>query len=98
MIAIGNACVQAKRELCLCHGAASDGKLAAAIDRLIHHRRLVEFNGTSRRMDKGLTLGETLKWKISIRERSVEGIIGIQRANGQGMRQNKHKDMRASSQ
>ena len=35
-----------------------DDKLAAAtIDRIVHHGRLVEFNGTSRRMDEALMLG-----------------------------------------
>lgn len=35
-----------------------DDKLAAAtIDRIVHHGRLVEFNGTSKRMDKALMLG-----------------------------------------
>lgn len=35
-----------------------DEKLAAAtIDRVVHHGRLVEFNGTSRRMDTSLMLG-----------------------------------------
>ena len=35
-----------------------DDKLAAAtIDRIVHHSRLVEFNGTSRRMDEALMLG-----------------------------------------
>lgn len=38
-----------------------DDKLAAAvIDRLVHHGRLVEFNGTSKRMDEALMLGEAL--------------------------------------
>ena len=37
-----------------------DDKLAAAlIDRIVHHGRLVEFNGTSRRMDAALMLGKT---------------------------------------
>ena len=36
-----------------------DDKLAAAtIDRLVHHGRLVEFNGPSRRMDAALMLGK----------------------------------------
>ena len=36
-----------------------DDKLAAAlIDRIVHHGRLVEFNGTSRRMDAALMLGK----------------------------------------
>lgn len=35
-----------------------DEKLAAAmIDRIVHHGRLVEFNGTSKRMDAALMLG-----------------------------------------
>lgn len=35
-----------------------DEKLAAAtIDRIVHHGRLVEFNGTSKRMDASLMLG-----------------------------------------
>lgn len=35
-----------------------DDKLAAAtIDRIVHHGRLVEFNGTSKRMDTALMLG-----------------------------------------
>lgn len=35
-----------------------DEKLAAAtIDRVVHHGRLVEFNGTSKRMDASLMLG-----------------------------------------
>lgn len=35
-----------------------DDKLAAAtIDRIVHHGRLVEFNGTSKRMDRALMLG-----------------------------------------
>lgn len=35
-----------------------DDKLASAmIDRIIHHGRLVEFNGASRRMDAALMLG-----------------------------------------
>lgn len=35
-----------------------DEKLAAAtIDRVVHHGRLVEFNGPSRRMDTSLMLG-----------------------------------------
>lgn len=34
-----------------------DDRLAAAmIDRVVHHSRLVEFNGTSHRMDQALTL------------------------------------------
>ena len=34
-----------------------DDKLAAAmIDRVVHHSRLVEFNGTSHRMDQALML------------------------------------------
>ena len=37
-----------------------DDKLAAAtIDRLVHHGRLVEFNGASRRMDAALMLGKS---------------------------------------
>ena len=37
-----------------------DDKLAAAIiDRLVHHGRLVEFNGASKRMDAALMLGKT---------------------------------------
>ena len=37
----------------------ADDKLAvAAIDRVVHHGRLVEFNGASRHMDKSLILGE----------------------------------------
>lgn len=37
-----------------------DDKLAAAmIDRIVHHSRLVEFNGTSHRMDRALMLGGT---------------------------------------
>ena len=37
-----------------------DDKLAAAtIDRLVHHGRLVEFNGPSRRMDAALMLGKS---------------------------------------
>ena len=36
-----------------------DDKLAsAAIDRLVHHGRLVEFGGTSRRMEEALMLGK----------------------------------------
>ena len=36
-----------------------DDKLAAAmIDRLVHHGRLVEFNGPSKRMDNALMLGK----------------------------------------
>lgn len=36
-----------------------DGKLAPAmIDRVVHHGRLVEFNGTSKRMNKALMLGK----------------------------------------
>lgn len=36
-----------------------DDKLAAAmIDRIVHHGRLVEFNGTSKRMDAALMLGK----------------------------------------
>lgn len=36
-----------------------DDKLASAtIDRIVHHGRLVEFNGTSRRMDAALMLGK----------------------------------------
>ena len=36
-----------------------DDKLASAmIDRAVHHGRLVEFNGTSKRMDKALMLGK----------------------------------------
>lgn len=36
-----------------------DDKLASAmIDRVVHHGRLVEFNGTSKRMDKALMLGK----------------------------------------
>ena len=35
----------------------ADDKLAAAmIDRIVHHGRLVEFTGTSRRMDAALML------------------------------------------
>lgn len=37
-----------------------DDKMAAAlIDRLVHHGRLLEFNGTSRRMDEALMLGKS---------------------------------------
>jgi len=37
-----------------------DDKLAAAlIDRIVHHGRLVEFNGTSHRMDTALMLGKS---------------------------------------
>lgn len=37
-----------------------DEKLAAAaIDRIVHHGRLVEFNGGSRRMDEALMLGKS---------------------------------------
>ena len=37
-----------------------DDKLAAAaIDRIVHHGRLVEFNGGSRRMDEALMLGKS---------------------------------------
>lgn len=37
-----------------------DDKLAAAlIDRIVHHGRLVEFNGTSRRMNAALMLGNS---------------------------------------
>lgn len=37
-----------------------DDKLAAAtIDRLVHHGRLVEFNGASRRMGAALMLGKS---------------------------------------
>jgi len=37
-----------------------DDKLAAAvIDRLVHHGRLVEFNGASKRMDAALMLGKS---------------------------------------
>lgn len=36
-----------------------DDKLASAmIDRIVHHGRLVEFNGPSRRMDTALMLGK----------------------------------------
>jgi hypothetical protein len=36
-----------------------DDKLASAlIDRVVHHGRLVEFGGTSRRMDNALMLGK----------------------------------------
>lgn len=36
-----------------------DDKLASAItDRVMHHGRLVEFNGTSKRMDHALMLGK----------------------------------------
>ena len=36
-----------------------DDKLAAAlIDRIVHHGRLVEYNGTSHRMDTALMLGK----------------------------------------
>lgn len=38
----------------------ADEKLAASIvDRIVHHGRLVEFGGTSRRMDESLMLGKT---------------------------------------
>lgn len=37
----------------------ADEKLAAAaVDRIVHHGRLVEFNGPSRRMDRSLMLGK----------------------------------------
>ena len=37
-----------------------DDKLASAtIDRIVHHGRLIEFNGTSRRMDAALMLGKS---------------------------------------
>lgn len=37
----------------------ADEKLAAAmIDRIVHHGRLVEFNGSSKRMDRPLMLGK----------------------------------------
>ena len=37
-----------------------DDKLAAAmIDRIVHHGRLVEFGGTSHRMDAALMLGKS---------------------------------------
>jgi len=36
-----------------------DDKLASAlIDRIMHHGRLVEFNGTSKRMERALMLGK----------------------------------------
>lgn len=36
-----------------------DDKMASAIiDRIVHHGRLVEFNGASRRMDAALMLGK----------------------------------------
>lgn len=36
-----------------------DDKLASAlIDRIMHHGRLVEFNGTSKRMEHALMLGK----------------------------------------
>ena len=39
-----------------------DDKLAsAAIDRLVHHGRLVEFGGASRRMEEALMLGKEAK-------------------------------------
>ena len=39
-----------------------DDKMASAIiDRLVHHGRLVEFNGSSRRMDRALMLGKAEK-------------------------------------
>lgn len=39
--------------------AFGDGKLASAIiDRVMHHGRLIEFNGTSKRMDRALMLGK----------------------------------------
>ncbi len=37
---------------------ADDKLAAAAIDRVVHHGRLVEFNGASRRMDESLMLGK----------------------------------------
>ena len=37
---------------------ADDKLAAAAIDRVVHHGRLVEFNGPSRRMDESLMLGK----------------------------------------
>lgn len=41
-----------------------DDKMAAAvIDRLVHHGRLVEFNGESRRMSEALMLGEKAEGK-----------------------------------
>lgn len=37
-----------------------DDKLASAmIDRIVHHGRLVKFNGASHRMDAALMLGRT---------------------------------------
>ena len=37
----------------------ADEKLAAAaVDRIVHHGRLIEFNGPSRRMDAALMLGK----------------------------------------
>ena len=37
-----------------------DDKLVSAlIDRIVHHGRLVEFNGTSKRMETALMLGKT---------------------------------------
>lgn len=40
--------------------AFADDKLASAtIDRIVHHGRLVEFNGTSKRMDAALMLGKS---------------------------------------
>ena len=46
-------------------GAVSgdDRLAAAAIDRIAHHSRLVEFNGGSRRMDEALMLGESEGWE-----------------------------------
>ena len=37
---------------------ADDKLAAAAVDRVVHHGRLVEFNGPSRRMDESLMLGK----------------------------------------
>ena len=50
-----------------------DDKLASAlIDRLIHHGRLVEFNGGSRRMEQALMLGKAAEDK-EIASAQIEG-------------------------
>lgn len=66
-IAVGTTCVNAGRSLVVTTNiefskwgvVLGDDKLASAlIDRLVHHGRLVEFGGASRRMERVLMLGK----------------------------------------
>ena len=40
---------------------AGDDKMAAMIDRIVHHGHLVEFTGASHRMEASLMLGKAVE-------------------------------------